>query len=241
MATARILASTSLGVLSTATILLVTHESERTSPPPTPPLTPPLTPPFNPPLSPPSPPSNVRFSFAPSSLLLRHLLPLASSSFSSSSSSISHCLGYRPSNNIPTTNRPIDPATLQRTTSQQRKDDANLTIDDIESFGFEIQGLLGEGSFGHVYAARVVGWESGMTEPGDRVAIKRMSKRGVLRPVDQDDYHAEDGSGSESGSERESGSGGDRKRTTTVMRGENMKRRGLLSVCLLFVVGWCLC
>ena len=92
-----------------------------------------------------------------------------------------------------------------------------------------------------MYAARVVGWESGMTEPGDRVAIKRMSKRGVLRPVDQDDYHAEDGSGSESGSERESGSGGDRKRTTTVMRGENMKRRGLLSVCLLFVVGWCLC
>ena len=44
-----------------------------------------------------------------------------------------------------------------------------------------------------------------MTEPGDRVAIKRMSKRGVLRPVDQDDYHAEEGNGS--GSESGSGSG----------------------------------
>ena len=111
-----------------------------------------------------------------------------------------HCLGYRPSNNIPETNfKPQQPQALARTETKRRKQEASVTIDDIESHGFEIQALLGEGSFGHVYGARIIAWEGQILDEqgnptcvlGDRIAIKRMSKHKLLRPVDVDDYNAD--------------------------------------------------
>ena len=104
----------------------------------------------------------------------------------------------RHSNSLPDTNHPISHAQLQRTKTKERQEDASTTVEDIENHGFEIQGLLGQGSFGLVYGAKIM-QELTMIDTmaksyqiGDRVAIKRMSKRGLLRSVDVDDYHSED-------------------------------------------------
>jgi serine/threonine protein kinase len=107
-----------------------------------------------------------------------------------------HCLHYRPSNNLPDTNFQPNPLLIARTETERRKEEASVTIDDIESNGFEMQSLLGKGSFGRVYCARIISWENCINVngapiclPGDRVAIKRMSKLNLLRPIDLDDYN----------------------------------------------------
>jgi hypothetical protein len=128
-----------------------------------------------------------------------------------------HCLNYRPSNNIPNTDYLPNPKILARTETKRRKEEASATIDDIEAHGFIIQALLGKGSFGHVYCARIISWEDCLVlangqpicVPGDRVAIKRMSKLNLLRPIDLDEYHEsrESEGGAEVGSEGGAGSG----------------------------------
>ena len=110
-------------------------------------------------------------------------------------------LRYRPSNNIPESRvsrgSPDEVAAERARASAERAREASLTIDEIEDEGFIVESLMGEGSFGCVYSARVkadAGWrEAGDNAPaflpcGSRVAIKRMAKGQRFRPVDVDEY-----------------------------------------------------